>query len=57
MMRKFFSLAIDEGLLNQLHSVAAYKQLETGERYSTTAVINEAIKIYLQEYKEILKEE
>jgi|GEM_PF-4881748 len=51
MMRKFFSLAIDSALLNQLHSVAAYKQLETGERYSTTSVINEAIKRYFQEYQ------
>ncbi len=53
-MRKFFSLAIDEEILNQLHSVAAYKQLKTGEKFSTTAVINEAVKIYLKEY---LKEE
>ena len=54
-MRKFFSLAIDEELLNKLHSVAAYKQLETGERYSTTAVITEAVKSYLKGYKEIFK--
>ncbi|MBQ3455247.1 MAG: hypothetical protein IJG36_02310 [Synergistaceae bacterium] len=53
-MRKFFSLSIDEELLSKLHSVAAYKQLETGKRYSTTAVINEAVKLYLKEY---LKEE
>ncbi len=53
-MRKFFSLSIDEELLSKLHSVAAYKQLETGERFSTTAVINEAVKLYLKEY---LKEE
>ena len=50
-MRKFFSLAIDDELLKQVHSVAAYKQLETGERYSTTAVINEAVKCYLKEYQ------
>ncbi len=51
-MRKFFSLAIESELLDQLHSVAAYKQLETGKRYSTTAVINEAISRYLKEYQE-----
>ncbi|MBQ3455643.1 MAG: hypothetical protein IJG36_04340 [Synergistaceae bacterium] len=56
-MRKFLSLAIDEELLQQLHSVAAYKQLVTRARYSPTAVINEAVKNYLQEYEEILKEE
>ena len=55
MMRKFFSLAIDDALLHQLHSVAAYKQLEMGERFSTTAVINEAISRYLKEYQEIFK--
>ena len=54
-MRKFFSLAIDDALLHQLHSVAAYKQLEMGERFSTTAVINEAVKLYLKEYQEIFK--
>ena len=53
-MRKFFSLSIDEELLSKLHSVAAYRQLETGERCSTTAVITEAVKLYLKDY---LKEE
>ena len=52
-MRKFFSLSIDEELLSKLHIVAAHRQLETGERFSTTAVINEAISRYLKEYQEI----
>ena len=54
-MRKFFSLAIDEELLNKLHIAAAHRQLETGKRYSTTSVITEAIKLYLKEYQEIFK--
>ena len=56
-MKKLFNLSIEDTTLSQLHRLAASRQMKTGTRYSTTTVINEAIEKYLQNYKEILKEE
>ena len=56
-MKKLFNLSIEDTTLSQLHRLAASRQMKTGAKCSATSLINEAIEKYLQNYKEILKEE
>ena len=56
-MKKLFNLSIEDTTLSQLHRLAAKRQMKTGAKFSATSLINEAIKNYLHDYEEILKEE
>ena len=47
-MRKLFSLSIETETLEELRRVAATRQLETGDKSSVTAIINEAVSVYLK---------